>query len=353
MKLMKRNRKTNSTSLFLAGMLLLPLLVLGSLLVPQSCRAGSLKIAVVPFDPLNALAKEENWGRQVGETLITSAVNARIFEVVERQMLEKLFSEQSMGQRDQTFTSTAQSVGNMLGADYILSGSVFASSKGRLRVDARLVDVGTGQVIVAKSFLSRDDLEDISQKADALIGDIRSELLGTDTATLADAGQEAGHAVEDTAGQKAGRDLEVIFLLYSKSGLEMKLSEAAELMQDDAYYILLKPRQRLFVYVAQVDSLGDVYPIFPNPAYAPFSNPLQPGKTYRIPSGRFFYLDEHTGKETIFSFGRPEALPEVEELFAQALSSGGAMDEAMLQRFQSSWQQAPAGAKDSLWFWHR
>ena len=128
-------------------------------------RAAKLKIAIVAFDTVNDLAEEEGWGRQVSEMLTTAAVNTGAFEVVERHLLEKIMSEQAMGNRDQGFTSVAQSVGNMVGADFLLSGSVFKSPKGQLRVDARLVDVANGEIIVAKSFLTSDDLGPLSGAA--------------------------------------------------------------------------------------------------------------------------------------------------------------------------------------------
>ncbi len=306
-----------------------------------SCQAARLKMAIVAFDTVNELAKEEGWGRQVSEMLTTAAVNTGSFDVVERHLLEKIMSEQAMGDREQGFTSVAQSVGNMVGADYLLSGSVFKSPRGQLRVDARVVDVANGEIIVAKSFLSSDSLSSLSAAAKKLMKQIvKSVYAGAPPA----AAQPGGPSVQG---------LQAVFTFFSPSGLSFAMHDGDELTASEAYSISMNLGNRMYVYVAQIDSMGNIYAIFPNQNFSSHKNPLSPGKGYRLPEQDFFTLDENTGKERLLAMATVRPNSELDGLFEQLLQDGGSGGEDLAREFQAAWDKADKVDKDSVWFWHR
>ncbi len=306
-----------------------------------SCQAARLKIAIVSFDTVNDLAKDEGWGRQVSEMLTTAAVNTGSFEVVERHLLEKIMSEQAMGDREQGFTSVAQSVGNMVGADYLLSGSVFKSPRGQLRVDARVVDVASGEIIVAKSFLATDDLSSLSAAARKLVKSIVESVYAGAPPSAA---QTGGPSVQG---------LQARFTFFSPSGLSFAMKDGDELTASEAYSIALNLGNRMYVYVAQIDSMGNIFAIFPNQNFSSQKNPLAPGKGYRLPEQDFFTLDENTGKERLLAMATVRPSSEVESLFEKMLQDDGSGGEDLAQEFQAAWDKADKVDKDSVWFWHR
>ena len=64
---------------------------------------------------------------------------------MKREKLEKMLSEIELGSSEFMDESTAQKLGEGLGASYILTGSYLIMGE-TMRIDARLIDVGTGKI---------------------------------------------------------------------------------------------------------------------------------------------------------------------------------------------------------------
>ncbi|HVQ39626.1 MAG TPA: FlgO family outer membrane protein, partial [Pyrinomonadaceae bacterium] len=112
-------------------------------------------IAVVEFADLRGNVTD--FGRFIAEELITHLHETKKFKVIERQLLNKIVAEQKLslgGMIDQT---SAQKLGKLLGVDAIASGTVTDLGKS-LRVNARLISTGTGEVFaVAATEIVKDD----------------------------------------------------------------------------------------------------------------------------------------------------------------------------------------------------
>ena len=317
-----------------AALFLAVALVLCLALFPAAEALANMKIAVIEFKPLNEATKEEGLGALVAETLTTAAVNTRSFDIVERHLLEKIMSEQAMGQRDATFTGAAESIGKMTGADYLLSGSVIKIKNGQVRVEGRLVDVVSSQVVAAESFLSTEDLGQLGAEANKFMQRLRNKL-----------GQPQGAATSGPAGLSAK------FYLHSASGLSFEIRDEDSMTAEEGYYILVDLSKQSYVYAAQIDARGDLFPIFPNKEFSAKANPLPAGKGFRLPAQDFFFLDQNTGKERIFVLASDSPLKDIDALFAQAASggSGGKIAES----FDAAFQKVQPLAKRSVWFWHK
>ncbi len=322
----------------------LSLILLSGLIMAGLCRpcvavaAERLKIAIVDFDAVNSEAKDEEWGRQIAEMLITAAVNGKAFDVVERHLVTKIMSEQSFGARETSFTSEAQSIGNMVGANYLLSGAIF-KSRGKMRVDARMVDVASASIFVANSFLVSEDLADIGRGCDKFVRELAAKAYG---------GAQPAPAAPAASGVAAGFGAH--FFLASKSGLVFTLNPGDELTAEESYYLTVDLPRTTHVYVAQIDARGDLYPIFPNPEFSSRSNPLPPAAGLRFPDKDFFFLDESTGKEHIYVLGFESANKALDECFAKAAAGDR---EAAATAFQSVADAVPAANRSTIWFWHR
>lgn len=124
------------------------------------------RIGVVSFDNKAPYA-QARIGNTATDILITELVKSGKFIVVEREKMDKLLEEQKLGQSGAVDPNTAARVGKILGLNAIVTGSIsqfgvkkegkdmlITQSKQQIvecTVDIRVVDVETGQVLLADS----------------------------------------------------------------------------------------------------------------------------------------------------------------------------------------------------------
>ncbi len=118
-----------------------------------------MRIAILEFDAVNDTAKQDNKGRMISEKITTEAAKSGLFDVVERHMIQKILDENQFGTTGHT-GSAAQQIGHMVGANAVLTGSV-TQYKGDLTIDARLVSVDDGSILMAEEAFAKDDLPSI------------------------------------------------------------------------------------------------------------------------------------------------------------------------------------------------
>lgn len=112
-------------------------------------------IAVVEFADLEG--RITNFGRFLAEELITRLHETEKFKVIERQLLNKVINEQKLTLTGMVDPSSAKKLGNILGVDAIVSGSITDLGK-TLRVNARMISTETGEIFaVASSEIPKDD----------------------------------------------------------------------------------------------------------------------------------------------------------------------------------------------------
>jgi len=111
-----------------------------------SPRAAGTTVAVLYLDygghdeSLTALSKG------LTQMLISDLDGVPALRLVERERLEAVLSEQKLGATAKMDARTTARLGKLLGARYLVLGSYFDVLRA-LRVDARLVDVETGEVV--------------------------------------------------------------------------------------------------------------------------------------------------------------------------------------------------------------
>jgi TolB-like protein len=112
-------------------------------------------VAVVEFVDLKG--RVTDFGRFLAEELITRLYQTRKFKVIERQLLNKIVTEQKLSLTGIVDQASAQKLGRLLGVDAIASGTV--TDLGRsLKVNARLIDTTTAEVFaVASGEIVKDD----------------------------------------------------------------------------------------------------------------------------------------------------------------------------------------------------
>lgn len=143
-------------------------LVLSLLLIssPMLFAQGKLRVAVVRFENKSTW---HWWGDRLGEAaadvFVTDLMNTGKFTLIEREKVDAILAEQALGASGAVTTQTAAKVGKLLGVDLILTGSVSQFSvdttkagfrgiggsitKGKVVLQARLVNTTTGEIVVA------------------------------------------------------------------------------------------------------------------------------------------------------------------------------------------------------------
>jgi len=103
-------------------------------------------VAIIAFD--NTSGKESEYGDLGGplrDMLTTDLKSVQNLTMVDRQALEKLLNEQNLNNSKNFDQSTATKIGKLLGAEVIITGTYFEFF-GSLRVDAKLINVETGEI---------------------------------------------------------------------------------------------------------------------------------------------------------------------------------------------------------------
>lgn len=113
----------------------------------QDTRPG---IAVLPFENGGSYGQDkENFEaleRGIAGMLISELSRNPAARIVERENIQRLVDEQNLGADGRVDAATAAKIGKIVGARYMIMGG-FVDLYGRFRVDARIVDVETSEVI--------------------------------------------------------------------------------------------------------------------------------------------------------------------------------------------------------------
>ena len=119
-------------------------------------EAESLTIAVVDFANTKKDPKLEYLVKGIPESVITYLGKRGEVHIVERSRLESALEEMKLGMSGIVDEQTAVEVGKAVGAAAVMVGS-FLQIGDRIRINARLIDVKTSEIIAAEQILGRFD----------------------------------------------------------------------------------------------------------------------------------------------------------------------------------------------------
>jgi curli biogenesis system outer membrane secretion channel CsgG len=113
------------------------------------------KIGIIPFSELDG--QSTVLGAFVAEELTTKLFTAGAFDIVERQMLNKVMAELKLGNSGVIEASDAKQIGKLAGVDAIVTGTV-TDLQSTIAVNCRLIDVQTGRILgAAQTRISKDE----------------------------------------------------------------------------------------------------------------------------------------------------------------------------------------------------
>lgn len=141
-------------------------MTLAAAAVPAAAQDARPRVAVVNFANNSTWAYwGDNLGRAAADELTTQLVQSGRFTVIERAQLDTILAEQHLGGSGAVTPATAAKIGKLLGAQFILTGSITQFSIERTtiglrgiggtvsnaesKVDARLIDTETGEILLA------------------------------------------------------------------------------------------------------------------------------------------------------------------------------------------------------------
>lgn len=126
------------------------------LLTPVLLAQTPLTVAVLPFETTLDNKELKGLDRALSEMLMTDLSKVNSIQVVERGRLHEVIKELKLPSEGFIDPETAATIGKGVGAKAILTGS-FHTQSTRMRIDARLIHVETGKIIVAEEITGETD----------------------------------------------------------------------------------------------------------------------------------------------------------------------------------------------------
>lgn len=166
-----------------------PLLVVAVLVfLTQSYLIAQPTLGVLDFDN-NSLADRqrlEPLRKGLAQMFSSELGQLQALRLVERADLHRVIEEMQLAQAGMIDEKTAQQVGKLVGAQYLLLGSFIYLPGGKLRVDTRIVEVETGRILKAGEETGKESqLFDMVKALDKkLVKELALRLSATELAKL-------------------------------------------------------------------------------------------------------------------------------------------------------------------------
>ncbi len=157
----------------------LRLAFIAAALLCQLNAQSNLRIAVLDFQNLTGREEMKFLEKAISEILITDLTLCDKITIVERSRMQDVLDEMQLALSGVIDEETAVEIGTMAGANAILVGSITVGGE-MYRIDSRLVDVATAEVLLTekKDWLSEDEIiRAVDELAEAIIQQLTGEFV--------------------------------------------------------------------------------------------------------------------------------------------------------------------------------
>lgn len=113
-------------------------------------------LAVLKFKDQSSSSEYTPWEMGLSSMLMTDLLKIGVFKIVSRERMKEILKEQQFGLTGIVDTRTAQEIGRVLGAEYILMGT-FIEFKGTLRIEAQIFHVEKGNMVKADEITGKTE----------------------------------------------------------------------------------------------------------------------------------------------------------------------------------------------------
>lgn len=188
---------------------------------PAAAQARPVVIAVLPFEDRGSYGQDKEVFRGLAlgipATLVSELNGHPELRMVERNRVAQTLQAENLGANARVDAATAAKIGKALGARYAVTGN-FADFYGKFRLDARIVDTESGQIV---KVVSNDDprLQDRSDLY-RIIQIVAHRVLGTATGNPPRAENAEGENIPSEALSQYS-----LGLLYETQGDKAKAVE--------------------------------------------------------------------------------------------------------------------------------
>ena len=171
-------------------------------------KAGKPTVAILYFNN-NVFTKDardyDGLSKGVPDFLVTEMSANPNIRVIERDQVQKLVDEQKLITGGQVDRETAVKVGKLLGAQHMIFGGYMGDPKGNFRIDARAVNVETGEIEYTERVQDKADniMPLISQLAEKMNAGMKLPAMPRRTGDARPASAAPGAAGAQQAGAPA------------------------------------------------------------------------------------------------------------------------------------------------------
>lgn len=137
----------------------------------------TISIAVLEFENNSSDTRMEYLKKGIRDIITTDISQVSEISVIERTKLNEIFKELQLSESRYFDPKMSAKIGKLVGATYILTGSFFYDGK-IFRIDARIVSVETGKILLAKKEQGmKDDFFDLEKNlVTAILKDIKPNM---------------------------------------------------------------------------------------------------------------------------------------------------------------------------------
>lgn len=121
----------------------------------KNCEGRDKAIAVAGFSYSDK--RESRDGSVIAERLTTELVKVKKFKIIEREEIEKVFTELKLQESGAVGSESIKNAGKMLGVDWMILGTLTELDGRKIEINARLVAVGSGEIINAYNAAIKKD----------------------------------------------------------------------------------------------------------------------------------------------------------------------------------------------------
>ncbi len=154
----------------------------------QSTNGEKPALAVFSFNVSRTDSSDQSLGQTLAEMLTTALINHGAYRIIERSQLERVFQEQALGQSGALESETAVAVGNILGVQAVVVGTLSQPGQA-FEADARILNVGTGEAMAA-CYAKGNSSAQLRQMAETLAVEIAAKAPSVQSAVRKDSTQQ-------------------------------------------------------------------------------------------------------------------------------------------------------------------
>ncbi len=123
-------------------------------MIKSLAEENKTQIAIMEFPDLNG--RISDLGKFIPEELTTRLFKTKRFEVVERQLINKILDEQKLAMTGIVDASSAAQVGKMVGVDAVVTGTITDLGE-QIRLNARMISTETAGIFAVASVSIRKE----------------------------------------------------------------------------------------------------------------------------------------------------------------------------------------------------